>query len=512
MKKMKRNNIGKIILDGAITLAVASCSLDFDPISDYSDVTEGISETGKEVVFKDKKSVEEHLKLLYTELRNQEWYIDKMLMAESHSDNAYAGAFNAEVLPYEDNSLDATNSVLERDWNRYLSQIGLANKLVIYADSVADKSLSDAEVKSYQAQGMIFRSLIYFDMVRLWGNIPVVTKVAPNITSENFDEVYPLYFPLQTPEIDTYKQIESDLLFAVQNAPDYNPADKRVMTKTVARALLAKLYAEKPLRDYEKVIKYADDVAKDGPQLVDDFSVLFGMKKDEKGNYIDAKARNTSESLLEAQFVAGDNNWCYMMFGRNLLNWDENFSWNKWVTPSRDLIKLYESEGDVERFQESIVYYECGWSLYYPKDHYPFMYKCRSSQSSIIWMRYADILLLKAEGLIMRSSPDLTAAANIIDEIRTKRKLPKLPASIKGNKEDMLNALLKERRMELAFEGQRWFDLVRLDKVESVMNAVYSKDSGRRARQEAFTENSYRLPIPLRVLQANSNMVQNKGY
>jgi hypothetical protein len=150
-------------------------------------------------------------------------------------------------------------------------------------------------------------------------------------------------------------QIESDLLFAVQNAPDYNPADKRVMTKTVARALLAKLYAEKPLRDYEKVIKYADDVAKDGPQLVDDFSVLFGMKKDEKGNYIDAKVCNTSESLLEAQFVAGDNNWCYMMFGRNLLNWDENFSWNKWVTPSRDLIKLYESEGDVERFQESIV-------------------------------------------------------------------------------------------------------------------------------------------------------------
>jgi hypothetical protein len=99
---------------------------------------------------------------------------------------------------------------LERDWNRYLSQIGLANKLVIYADSVADKSLSDAEVKSYQAQGMIFRSLIYFDMVRLWGNIPVVTKVAPNITSENFDEVYPLYFPLQTPEIDTYKQSLED--------------------------------------------------------------------------------------------------------------------------------------------------------------------------------------------------------------------------------------------------------------------------------------------------------------
>lgn len=509
---MRQNNIGKMILGVALIFATASCSLDLDPISDYSDITEGISETGTEVVFKDKKAVEEHLKLLYTELRNQEWYIDKMLMAESHSDNAYAGAFNAEVLPYEDNSLDATNSVLERDWNRFLGQIGLANKLVIYADSVADKSLSDAEIKSFQAQGMIFRSLIFFDMVRLWGNIPVVTQVAPNITSENFDEVYPLYFPSQTPETETYKQIESDLLFAVQYAPNYNAGDKRLMTKTVARALLAKVYAEKPLRDYDKVIKYADEVANDGPTLVDDFSLLFGMKQDDQGNYLDAKARNTSESILEAQFVAGDNNWCYMMFGRNLLNWDENFSWNKWVTPSRDLIKLYETEGDVERFQESIVYYECGWSLYYPKNHYPFMYKCRSSQSSIIWMRYADILLLKAEGLIMRASPDLNAAANIIDEIRTKRKLPKLASSVKSNKEEMLNALLKERRLELAFEGQRWFDLVRLDKVESVMNAVYAKDSGRRARVETFTQDSYRLPIPLRVLQANSNMVQNEGY
>lgn len=509
---MKQKNIRKIILGGVMIFAVVSCSLDFEPLSSYSDITEGVSEASKEVVFKDKNAVEEYLKLLYTELRNQDWYIDKILIAESHSDNAYAGAFNAEVLPYEDNSLDATNSVLERDWNRFLGQIGLANKLVIYVDSVEDRSLTDAEVKSYQAQGMIFRSLIFFDMVRLWGNIPVVTEVAPDITDENFDEAYPLYFPSQTSEVDTYKQIESDLLFAIQYAPDYNPNDKRLMTKTVARALLAKVYAEKPIRDYDKVIRYADEVTADGPTLVDDFSLLFGMAQDDNGTYLDAKARNTSESILEAQFVAGDNNWCYMMFSRNLLNWDENFSWNKWTTPSRDLIKLYETEGDVERFQESIVYYACGWSLYYPNDHYPFMYKCRSSQSSIIWMRYADILLLKAEGLIMRSFPDLNGAANIIDEIRTKRKLSKLPTNVKGNKELMLDALLKERRMELAFEGQRWYDLVRLDKVESVMNALNVKDSGRRARLVNFTEDSYRLPIPLSVLQMNSNLVQNKGY
>ena len=505
---MKLKNILAITFSGIFALFINSCSLDYDPVSDYSDVTEGVTEEGKEVVFKDKAAVETQLQVLYTTLKNQDWYIDKILTADSHSDNAYAGAFNAEVLPFEDNSLDDTNSVLKRDWNRYLDQVGLANKLIIYADSTADKSLNETEIKQYQAQGRIFRSIILFEMVRIWGNIPLVTKLAPNITNENFDEVYPYYFPSQAPEIDVYKQIESDLLFAVQYAPNINNADKTIMSKTVARALLAKMYAEKPLRDYTKVIQYCDEVAADGVQLVNDFSLLFGMND----AVTDIKQRNTSESILEAHFLPGGGNWCFMMFGRNVLDWNASFTWSKWVTPSRDLIKQYETEGDEIRYKESIVYYECGWSLYYPKNHYPFMYKCRSSLNSIIHLRYADILLMKSEALIMKNSPNLAAAADIIDQVREKRGLSKLATSVKGSQQTMLDAMLKERRLELAFEGQRWFDLVRLDKVESVMNAVYAKDSGRRPLERRFTEDSYRLPIPLTVIQNNSNMFQNPGY
>ena len=505
---MKLKNILNIVIGVSLLCTISSCSLDYDPVSDYSDVTEGYTEDGKVVVFKDKAAVETQLQVLYTELRNQDWYIDKTLIAESHSDNAYAGAFNAEVLPFEDNSIDGSNSVLKRDWNRYLSQVGMANKLVIYADSVADNSLSDTEVKKYQAQGMIFRSLILFDMVRLWGDIPLVTVVAPDITSENFEEVYPLYFPSQTPEVDTYKQIESDLLFAIQHAPSINSADKTLLTKTVARALLAKVYAEKPIRDYDKVIKYCNEVAADGVDLVDDFTLLFGMND----QVTDAKARNTKEAILEAHFVAGNGNWCYMMFGRDLLNWDANFSWGKWVTPSRDLIKLYETENDVERYTESIVYYVCDWSYYYPRTHYPFMYKCRSSQSSIIHLRYAEILLLKAEALLLKSSPDLNTAADIIKKIRTRAKLPDLSSGDKASKEKLFDALMKERRMELAFEGERWFDLIRLDLVEKVMNSVYAKDSGRTPLKWEFNQNSHRLPIPLSVIDNNPNIIQNDGY
>lgn len=352
-------------LTSGLLLGLSSCSLNYEPLDTYSDVTEGVTSDGTKIVFKDKAAVESHLTTLYNQMRDRQehWYVDLLLISDSHSDNAYAGTTGAEVVPFENNSIEGSNSVLERDWNRYLEDVARANKLIC--------------------------------------NIDLVT---------------------------------------------------------------------------------------------------------------DAKMRNTKESILEAQFTSGAGNWCTWMFGRDLVNWNNNFTWAKWVTPSRDLISAFKQEGDEVRFKESIVYYDCNWSNYYPSDNYPFMYKCRSANSSIIKYRYADVLLLKAEALIMQDTPDLEGAADIIDEVRDRAKLGALPTSVRSNKNVLLNALLKERRLELAFEGQRWFDLVRLDKVEEVMNAVYSKDSGRKAQIYTFDKNSYRLPIPQSVIDANDKIHQNPGY
>ena len=389
-----------------------------------------------------------------------------------------------------------------------MEDIARANKLICNIDYVDDGSLTSDDRASYKAQAEIFRAMVMFDMVRIWGDIPVITTVADDITSENIDEVYSQYFPSQNTELEVYRQIEKDLLDAVLYAPDNVPGNKTLFTKSVARTLLAKIYAEKPLRDYGKVVQYCDEVKADGFELVKDFSDLFGMNE----AVTDAKMRNTSESILEAQFTPGAGNWCSWMFGRDLVNWDTNFTWAKWVTPSRDLINVFKQEGDEIRFNESVVYYECSWSNYYPSDNYPFMYKCRSANSSIIKYRYADVLLLKAEALIMQETPDLEGAADIIDEIRERAGLEELPYSVRSSQEAMLDALLKERRLELAFEGQRWFDLVRLDKVEDVMNSVCSRDSGRKGLLYSYDKNSYRLPIPQSVIDANDNIKQNQGY
>ena len=80
---------------------------------------------------------------------------------------------------------------------------------------MTDNSLTTAERAQYKAEAKIFRAMVMFDMVRLWGIFPVITTVADDITSENIDEVYPQYFPKQNTELEAYQQIEKDLLDAV---------------------------------------------------------------------------------------------------------------------------------------------------------------------------------------------------------------------------------------------------------------------------------------------------------
>ena len=76
----------------------------------------------------------------------------------------------------------------------------------------------------------------------------------------------------------------------------------------------------------------------------------------------------------------------------------------------------------------------------------------------------------------------------------------------------MIDVVLHERRLELALEGERWFDLVRNGKVEEVMNGLDSRDSGRHQQVKMFDSNSYLLPIPQTALDEHSNLEQNPGY
>lgn len=503
----------------ALAATAVSCDLQYDPKGLYSDVTEGVTPDEEELVFRNRDDVERYLRDLYdrpTENNTQNnWFRDQMMISDVHADNAYAGTTGAEVVSIENNAVDAPHMMIERLWTRWMDDVAFVNKFICNLDAVEDGSLSQEEINCYKAQGMIFRAIVWFDMARMWGDIPLVTEIAGNITADNIEEVYPAYFPEQKTELEVYQKLEEDLLFALEYAPDCT-GDKTRYTKDVARAMLAKIYTEKPIRDYGKVIQYVDELAAQGYDLVDDYEMLFaldGNPNEDPGKNAIPAYNNTKESIFEVHFVVGSNNKnTVTIFGRDWAKWDSQFTWAKWVTPSRDLLRAFEEEGDTRRMNSSVVWYSCGWSKYYPADNYPFMFKSRSRYSTWIKFRYADLLLLKAEALIMGPQQDLGAAADIIDRVRQRVSLPKLTATTRSNHDLMVNAYLKERRLELAFEWQRWFDLVRFGKVEEVMNNLQDRDSGHLKFVNLFNGDSYRFPIPQTVIDTNENFIQNIGY
>jgi len=108
---------------GLFIILFTACNLDYDPVSQLSERTLGTKDTtGTEIKYKDREAIQAVYKSMYQRMTGQQehWYLDYLLFAECRSDNAYAGTTGAEVVPVETNNLDASNSVIARDWNRYL--------------------------------------------------------------------------------------------------------------------------------------------------------------------------------------------------------------------------------------------------------------------------------------------------------------------------------------------------------------------------------------------------------
>ena len=114
---MKANkSIYAIIFAAMLT----GCSLEQDPISDRTELTEGKLSDDVSAVLKDKQAALDQRKNLYELLRNRQehWSLDLRLIGDAHADNAYYGTADAEGVPFETNSIDGGNPVLERDWDR----------------------------------------------------------------------------------------------------------------------------------------------------------------------------------------------------------------------------------------------------------------------------------------------------------------------------------------------------------------------------------------------------------
>jgi len=300
-----------------------------------------------------------------------------------------------------------------------------------------------------------------------------------------------------------YAQIEKDLLEAETVLPKTFDGDAQTRgraTQGGAEALLAKVYAQEG--KYQECLDNCDKVINNGNYtLLGDYAQLF-----------DGAHANNSESIFEIQYNdAGAGDWGIQLLTPPSLTGDD---WIKFNTPSHDLLKAFDAANDVVRKGVSIITEKANPPAQYvaDPDNVPFIGKWRhpngwNSPDNVMMIRLADIILLKAEALNQLGRTD--EAIPLVDQIRQRVSLGKTTAT---TQDEVKLAILNERRLELAFEGERWNDLLRAgtDYTVQVMNS--QKDGAGNNLNYNVTADKLLFPIPQQDRDLNKNLTQNPGY
>ena len=461
-----------LVMIAATAFSLQSCKKDFldkEPFNQVIDV-------------RDADGAERLMAGVYGGMYNDYHIWDYMVNGDVTSDNAYAGGDNPANIQIDLFTTNATNGNVGRDWSGLYSNIKNANEVLENIPNVQDAALTADRKAQMLGEAKTLRAYFYFHLVRLWGAVPLILKTPTNLQE--------MQQPRSTVD-QVYAQIIKDLEEALPAVRTTTP-NKGIISKGIVNALLAKVYASKPTPDWTKVNQYADAVIAGGYTPVGNFDHLF-----------DGAHKNNSESIWEMQYDGwggpkGRGNW---MTGVIV-----GTGWKRFCTPTNDLVALFDAEGDVIRKASSISFRNVateGWSdSYWSKTNYPFINKYRNDDLANSYiLRLADIKLLKAEALNELTAGGWSSAKTIVDEIRGRVNLTGTPAN---DQTTMRLAIEKERRLELAFEGHRWFDLLRTNRAIAVMNA--QKDGNGASLNYNVTAAKLLFPIPQAERDRNPNL------
>lgn len=444
------------------------------------------------LVYTNSAELEAALSGVYDVFRNEYWELDHFVNGDAQSDDCYAGADNPANFQLDEYTIDATNTNVKRDWAYIYGAIGNAN--IVYNNADSTPGVEEIRKQQIKAEAAWIRAYHYFQAVQLWGDVPLQLKEVTTVSAELLPVIYPQLFPNRAPKADVIAQIITDLEFAVANAP-VSGSNKGYVTKGAANALLAKVYATFSPQQWDKVNQHCDAVIAGGYSLLPEYDMLWNNENE-----------NSAEAIFEINYegTPQSGNWGASMF--------RGLDWKKFNTPSNDLVAAFDAEGDLIRKEASIIFLDVSgkWSdPYWPQITFPFVNKYRiftgNSSQNYIFLRLADILLLKAEAL--NETGDLAGAAALVNQIRSRVNLPNTTA---GDKASMKLAIEKERRLELAFEGHRWYDLKRTGRALEVLNNVKGPNGS--SLGYVVTESKLLWPIPQSEIDNNDELTQNEGY
>ena len=353
-------------------------------------------------------------------------------------------------------------------------------------------------------EAKFLRANYYFILVRFFGDVPLTTKA---VTAQ--DDLR----PARTGKDVIYELIISDLTEAVDLLPareTYTGADVGRASKGSAAGLLAKVYLT--LGNYTKAAELCKQVTSLGYKLNDDYADNFNPGK-----------KNSIESLFEVQY-SGSTDYNFWD-NENQASWLSTYmgprgadfvagGWG-WNQPTEEFINSYEP--DDRRKDITILYKDCPPfdGLEYDPSYSNTGYNVRkflvsktlspeynTNPSNFPVLRYADVLLMEAEAL--NELGKTSEAETPLNAVRSRAGLGKIQSGLSKNA--FREKVLAERRIELAFEGHRWFDLIRIGNGEYALNFLHSIGKVNANQKHLL------LPIPQREMDANPNLIQNPGY
>jgi hypothetical protein len=341
-------------------------------------------------------------------------------------------------------------------------------------------------------EAKFLRAFMYFTLVKCYGGVPIVDHL-PNPVSEDDKKM----LLTRKTVAETYAFIEKDLADAIAVLPAksaYSADEKARASKGAAYALLAKVSLYQ--KNWQKVIDNCDLVT--GYAIAPNYAKMFRLE-----------GENDIESIFEINGVGsvparGIQGYSASQGARGAGGWGWGFN-----VPSQSLLNAYEP-GDLRR-DATIIFR--GTTLYDGRvipitlENPMYNFKAYSSSYTDAWetdanikyLRYGEVLLMKAEAL--NELGQTSESIPLLHKIRNRAGLGDTSATSQA---DIRIAIWKERRVELAFEFDRFFDLVRTGQAK----AAFAVDG------KTFTENKNELfPIPASfILQTNGMSAQNPGY
>jgi tetratricopeptide (TPR) repeat protein len=475
---MKRLQI--FIVLGLAALLITSCSKDF--------ITQNPADAiNQDEAITDATSMQAALNGVYAAFRSYTLYgRDFPVIGDVQADNAYVETKNAgRYLPQYQYTVTSSDAVATEVWQGDLtaSQDPGAYTAIMRANRVIDADIAGDDIAGIKAQAYALRALMYFKLVNLYARPYTDDSSALGVPLVLHYNPYDL--PARSTVGQVYNQIISDYQAAFASGPDYTSSV--YLSKYAIEGLLAKAYLY--MGDYQHARDAAADVINNGP-----FSLVTYSNY---GAYWSSPASRTDavETLLEIDADVINNNGFDDLGGIYINGYQDIYASGQLYSlyGTGDVRKTVLIEGETKNGKAAILVNK------YPNAQ-------NGDRDNLKVMRLSEVYLIAAEADARLAN--YVEASMYLNDLMAQRD-PSLTYTSTGAQ--LISDIVTERRKELAFEGDRLFDLNRL-----MLPVEREENAGALPAPLSIPYSDYRriYPIPLEELQANPSLAtqQNPGY